>query len=207
MDHQWFPAEPHHANEWLRGLAARWWVAGGWAVDLFLGQVTRTHEDLDVGVLREDFRALREALPGWQFFEAKNGRLRELKIDAQPRADVHSLWCRREGSSAWQLEVMNGEEWVYRREPTIRRPFEEILRRSHSGLSYLAPEVQLLYKSKQTRPRDNADFRSVIPRLSESARDWLLEALIIAQSGHAWVTEINGARGVGQQAVAADGQK
>jgi len=201
MQRAWYPGEPHHANEWLRSLGTRWWVAGGWAVDLFLEQVTRVHEDLDVGVLRHDVPALREALPGWQFFEAKDGQLTELGIDARPRADVHSLWYRRGGSSTWQLEIMleavNGEEWVYRREPRVRRSFADIFRRSQCGLRYLAPEVQLLYKSKSPRPRDNADFRSAMPRLSEFARGWLREALVTASPGHAWVAEIDGAPRVG----------
>src|SRR5262245_39033678 len=142
--HEWYPAEPHHATEWLQSFGTRWWVAGGWAVDLFLEQVTRVHEDLDVGIMSQDLPALRDALPEWQFFEAKDGRLTELERDVQPRADVHSLWCRREGSPVWQLEIMlegvNGDEWVYRREPKIRRPFSDILQHSQCGLRYLAPE-------------------------------------------------------------------
>ena len=29
-----------------------WWVAGGWALDLFLGRMTRPHHDVDVAILR-----------------------------------------------------------------------------------------------------------------------------------------------------------
>lgn len=198
--HEWYPAEPHHANAWLRSFEAPWWIAGGWAIDLFLEQITRVHEDLDVGVLNKDVPALQSCLQGWQFFEAKDGQLTELKHDVRPRADVHSLWCRRQGSSVWQLEVMleqvNGE-WMYRREPKIRGRFTDVLRRSECGLRYLAPEIQLLYKSKRARPRDNADFHSAMPRLSESARDWLRNALVTTQPGHAWVAEIDGASRVG----------
>lgn len=197
----WYPAEPHHANAWLSSFEAPWWVAGGWAIDLFLEQITRAHEDLDVGVLRDDFPALQRCLPGWQFFEAKDGQLTELMHDVRPRPDVHSLWCRREGSSVWQLEVMleqmSGDEWVFRREPKVRRRFTDVLRRSECGLRYLAPEVQLLYKSKRARPRDNADFHSAMPRLSAAARDWLRAALVATQPDHPWLAEIDGASRVG----------
>jgi hypothetical protein len=73
--HEWYPAEPHQAKEWLQHFAALWWIAGGWAIELFLEQTTRAHTDLDVGVLRRDVPTLRGALPEWEFFEAKDGRL------------------------------------------------------------------------------------------------------------------------------------
>lgn len=42
-----------------------WYVAGGWAVDLFLGRQTRPHQDIEVAVLRRDQRLLRQVLAGW----------------------------------------------------------------------------------------------------------------------------------------------
>lgn len=42
-----------------------WYVAGGWAVDLFLGRRTRPHEDIEVAVLRRDQGSLRHAFEGW----------------------------------------------------------------------------------------------------------------------------------------------
>src|SRR5207302_1649698 len=50
-----------------------WFVSGGWAIDLFLGRVTREHEDREVGVFRQDQRALREHLSGWALFKAIMG--------------------------------------------------------------------------------------------------------------------------------------
>ena len=47
------------------GYARPWFIAGGWASDLFLGRVTREHEDVDVAVLRPDQFALREHLRAW----------------------------------------------------------------------------------------------------------------------------------------------
>jgi len=44
-----------------------WYVAGGWALDLFLGRVTRKHHDIDVAIFREDQIRLRDHLAGWQF--------------------------------------------------------------------------------------------------------------------------------------------
>jgi hypothetical protein len=38
----------------LDGLPVRWWIAGGQAVDLFVGSSTRPHQDVDVAVLRRN---------------------------------------------------------------------------------------------------------------------------------------------------------
>jgi hypothetical protein len=191
---EWYPATPHEADAWLADVGTVWWVAGGWAIDLYLGRVTRGHVDVDVGIPRRDAPSVLGALAAWEFFEAKDGALTRLPSGTPPRSDVHSLWGRRIGSSAWELELMldcaDGEHWFYRRAPRIRRPFAEILCRAEGGLRYLAPEIQLLYKSKRVRPRDDEDFRSAVPKLAAPAREWLRAALAIAQPGHRWIAEL-----------------
>ncbi|HTL27929.1 MAG TPA: hypothetical protein VL282_01860, partial [Tepidisphaeraceae bacterium] len=47
----------------LRALPCDWWIAGGWAIDLFLGRVTRSHGDLEIGIWRDDQAKLRAAFP------------------------------------------------------------------------------------------------------------------------------------------------
>jgi hypothetical protein len=34
----------------MAGFPRPWFVSGGWAIDLFVGRVTREHEDLEVGL-------------------------------------------------------------------------------------------------------------------------------------------------------------
>ncbi|MCW2863035.1 MAG: hypothetical protein JWP48_4743 [Actinoallomurus sp.] len=57
----WGPAEVAGR---LAGVDARWYVAGGWALDLFLGERTRPHDDLEIGVAAADFDTVRAALAG-----------------------------------------------------------------------------------------------------------------------------------------------
>ena len=38
----------------FKDLSAWWAVAGGWAIDCYIGSETRSHTDLDVVVLRGD---------------------------------------------------------------------------------------------------------------------------------------------------------
>jgi hypothetical protein len=179
---KWRLVEPTEAVAWLSSVPVPWWVAGGWALDLFVGKQTREHGDLDVGVLRCDSKRLLDALPSWEFFEAKDGVLSRLGAGAAPSADVNSLWCRPSGTTEWAMEVLldasDGEFWVFRRQPHIRRPLTEIIRRHPHEIPYLAPEVQLLYKARSMRPRDRADFEQIAPRLDFAARRWLRESLL-----------------------------
>jgi hypothetical protein len=46
--------------------SAPWWIAGGWAIDLYLGCVSRTHHDIDVLILRRDQVLLHAALGGFE---------------------------------------------------------------------------------------------------------------------------------------------
>jgi hypothetical protein len=52
----WSPWSPEQAAEQLAGVSAPWCVIGGWAIDLFLGEQTRPHEDLEIAIARSDFR-------------------------------------------------------------------------------------------------------------------------------------------------------
>jgi hypothetical protein len=170
-----------------------WWIAGGWAIDLFLDRETRHHEDLDVGILRGDLGEVLGSIPDWEAFEAQDGVLTRLS-HATPRSEVHSLWCRRLGTRPWKLELMldesEGDFWVYRRDPRVRRNLEAAVYRSSKGIPYLAPEIQLLYKAKHARPRDELDFEAVIPRLTRQARSWLHQSLTLTLPSHPWTSAI-----------------
>jgi hypothetical protein len=48
-------------------VTAPWYVAAGWAVDLFLGGQRREHEDLELGVPAQRFRELLPALAALDF--------------------------------------------------------------------------------------------------------------------------------------------
>lgn len=135
-------------------------------------------------------------LSSWQVYEAKAGVLTSLDTGVSPRPDVNSLWCRRDGEKSWSFELMlDGaleDRWVFRREPEIQLPLTDLIRWSTDGLPYLAPEVQLLYKSKGLRDRDQADFEMVVRRLDAGARRWLRESLVKVEPAHRWLTLLDG---------------
>ena len=161
--------QPQDAARLLAAANVPWWIAGGWALDLFRGTSTREHADLDVGVLRCDALTALQAISTWQVFEAKNRALTRLSPGRDPHRDVHSLWCRPTGAARWAVELIldegDREVWIYRRDERIRRSMPAVVQQNAEGLPYLSPEIQLLYKSKAPRNRDEVDFSNTWPPL------------------------------------------
>lgn len=187
----WRAFEPPAARHIMQPVNVPWWIAGGWAIDLFVGGQSRVHKDLDIGVRRSDAAPLIAALPGWEFFEAQDGALSRLAPGTDARAGVNSLWGRRVGEPLWQLELMlddaDERDWIFRREPTIRRPLAAALRTTSDGTRYLAPEIQLLYKARDPRPQDRSDFELAAPRLNSAAAAFLRTCLSRLYPQHPWI--------------------
>ena len=177
-----------------------WSVAGGWALDLAQGTVTRAHADVDLAVFREHQRLLRAHLPGWRWTRVAAGVSEPWPADEWLTLPVHELHAAPpEPHAAPALEFLlnerAGTDWVYRRDPRIRLPLARALTRAAtSRLPVLAPEVVLLYKAKAPRAVDEADFATALPHLSTAARTWLADALAICHPGHAWRLALDSAR-------------
>lgn len=193
----WETVPPLRAADLLSSVRVPWWVAGGWALDLFLGADSRPHQDLDIGILRRDLQEVLGVFGAWEVFTAKDGALEPLKTGTRPPGDVHSLWCRPNATAPWMLELMLDESeddmWLFRRAPEVRRPLSEIVRFSSLGVPYLVPEIQLLYKAKGLRERDAVDFHRTLPRLDVDQRDWLLRTLLRVHPRHEWVEALRAA--------------
>jgi hypothetical protein len=52
----------------LTSAGVDYWLFGGWAVDFWVGRITRPHDDIDAAALRKDYGAIRTALTqaGWR---------------------------------------------------------------------------------------------------------------------------------------------
>jgi len=151
---------------------------------------------MDIGCYRDDVPLLRRALPEWELFAAVGGTLTKLvESDALLPATVHTLWCRLRGTRRWGLEVMVEEcesgEWLFRRDPAIRRAKDAILWHAEDGMAVLRPEVQLLYKAKDVRDRDQSDFDAAVPFLDSGDAAWLAGALAAVHPGHPWLRVLN----------------
>ncbi|WP_245633132.1 hypothetical protein [Luteipulveratus mongoliensis] len=63
---------------------------------------------------------------------------------------------------------------------------------SKDGVPYLEPHLQLLYKAKGLRRRDQEDFEVALPLLGDARRVWLADALQRALPGHPWLSTLGG---------------
>lgn len=182
---------PTDAERLFENIGRPWWIAGGWAIDLWLGRRSREHEDLDIAILRNDVPVFRTRLESWDLHVALDDRLASLTADGDVATPAHAIWCRPDPGAPWAFELLlNGSDrgdWVFRRDPSIRRPFAAISRRSDDGLPILAPEIVLLFKAKQHRPRDEADFRQTVPTMSDEQSGWLRASLAHCHPGHPWL--------------------
>jgi hypothetical protein len=192
----WKPSTPAEVAEIFSGCKARWWIAGGYAIELAVGQPIRGHVDIDVLILRRDQLAVQQALPGWQWEAADPpGTLRPWQPGEQLAIGVHDIWCRPGPSEPWRIQVMldesSGNDWVSRRDERIRRPITSIGLVTARGIPYLAPEIQLFYKAENGRAKDETDFAAVLPVLTKPQAQWLSDALsLVYGPAHPWRTRL-----------------
>ncbi|MFG3225163.1 nucleotidyltransferase domain-containing protein [Kitasatospora sp. NPDC048194] len=194
----WTPLSPQEAAELLAGADFPWWIAGGFAIEWAVGEPYREHSDLDVLVLHRDQARVRRHFEGWDLFLADPpgaGRLRAWSTGEDLPSRVHDVWCRRSPDEPWSVQLMldkaDGEDWVSRRDSRVRRPLAQLGQVTCTGIPYLSPEVQLFYKAKNVREKDQLDFDRVLPRLDAGQRAWLVGALELALPGHDWLSRLN----------------
>jgi hypothetical protein len=171
----------------LNGYSGQWAIAGGWAIDLFLGRTTRPHADVDVAVFRDQQEDLRNTFPLWDFSVVVDGRLVPwapgLRIDA-PLHEIHANTPI--GTIELLLNERRGGQWIYRRDPSVERQLKQAIL-VIAGVPVLAPEIVLLFKSKEPRTADDADLANAAAHLTADARRWLVSALQLSRPGHPWI--------------------
>jgi hypothetical protein len=188
----WDPAPLSEVASLFSAVAVPWWVAGGYAIELAVGRAFREHGDVDVLVLRRDQQAVQEALASWEWWAADPpGTLRPWRRSEVLPAGVDDVWCRPSASAPWRIQVMldeaEGDEWVSRRNPAVRRAVTGLGDVSADGIPYLRTEVQLFAKARNTRPKDEQDFAAALPVLDASRRQWLAHALRTTFGEHPWL--------------------
>ena len=176
------------------GFAGFWCVAGGWAIDLFLGRQTRMHEDLEIVVLRRDWTTLYE-----QFQQFSPSKI----ISGEPpifvpwqgepiESDVIQIRLDPVGTTEFDLLLTpaEGNAWICRRDESIRRPLNQVCDRTSGGVPFLAPEVVLLFKAKYVREKDQRDFESTLGSMNMEAKCWLRNGLTAIHPGHIWIDQL-----------------
>lgn len=197
----WAGRTPSDVAALFDGYPGLWWVAGGWAIEAFTG-VSREHEDTDASVLRSDLPLLRKHLAGrLDVWTAASGALCPLLPDDRPDAAAGEVlppgcgqvWTRPSALQPWEYDVLLGpgsdDEWVYKRDESLRLPMRDALW-ERDGIRYLQPEIQLLYKAKGLRAKDQRDFDVALPFLDDRRRAWLADALHRTLPQHPWAAAL-----------------
>ncbi|MFD3748154.1 nucleotidyltransferase domain-containing protein [Nocardia sp. NPDC058633] len=188
---RWDPWTPSVVAARLAACPTPWGIAGGWALDLFAGAVSRAHDDIEITVPRADFPLIAAAFPEYEWDVVGSGQLWPYPA-AATRPDLHQTWLRDPFTGAFHLDVFrephDGDTWICRRDPTITLPYAELIRTTPTGIPYLIPEVVLLFKAKAHRPKDDADFRRVLPLLPDQRLARLNSWLTQLYPDHPWLT-------------------
>ena len=166
------PDEVARIGDVMSTFRSPWALCGGWAVDAWLGRLTRDHGDVDIAVFESDRQALFELLAGWQLIaheETKENGGADL-WDGRPLvvpAHIHARSPERSGPLPErfdpfgmrivsvddgfgldiQLAERSGRDWVLNGEPRVALPLASCIRQSAWGLPMVAPEVILLFKA------------------------------------------------------------
>jgi hypothetical protein len=177
----------------MRGVGVWWAIAGGWAIDLWLGAQTREHHDVEVVVKRQDQLALRAGLvnewelrcldpPGsaWKPWGGERIDLPAFQLQARSPSCELDIF----------LETTRDDYWRFRRNARIERPMSEFTTITAAGIPIVRPEVQLLYMAKSSEPKNAHDFAVTRPRLDDQAASWLARSLALAHPGHPWLDQL-----------------
>ncbi len=169
-----------------------WGIAGGWAIDLYIGRQTRRHEDLDIMILSCEQQELFDYLKGFTVYVAKDGKLSiwsGQKID-----DRYSLWVSERESTPFIFEILLmdtvEEKWIYKRNRMISGDLNRLFIDSKYDVKIVAPEIQLLYKlgASFVRDKDIQDLKTIYKFLNINQLEWLKSSLksqfIIEEANH-----------------------
>lgn len=191
MHDPWDPLSITEVRDRFIPFDVDWWIAGGHAIDLFLGWQTRPHADLDVEMFRQDRDILFDVFDGWDLHFVSESQLHRWER-GQPIDDaVFGVWGRPAQDAPWSVEVMladgDHDTWRFRRDNEISRRRAQLTHSTPDGVPYCAPEVQLLFKAKKRRQKDDVDMIRCLHRMERSQRQWLVAALRRLEPTHPWL--------------------
>jgi hypothetical protein len=139
----------HSLDETLGAAGIDYWLFGGWAVDFWVGRVTRAHDDVDAAAWRRDRDAIDAALAagGWRHAPVDDERVaagytwRSTKLEltfVQRREDGRVVIPFHERDVVWTTEPFGDE------------------RRTLDGVRARVIPLEVLRRGKQ-QPRDPPD--------------------------------------------------
>ncbi len=193
-DAEWDAWHPEEATRRLASVSTPWCVAAGWAIDLFLGEQRREHEDIEIAAPADRFDEVAAALAELELHVVGPGTAVPLAQATELLETHHQTWGLDRAASVWRIDVFrepsDGDTWICRRDASIRLPYSEAIEKTADGIPYARPEIVLLFKAKQARPKDEGDLAAVLPHLDAARRRWLAESIALVHPGHFWLGDL-----------------
>jgi GNAT superfamily N-acetyltransferase len=190
----WAAWHPDEVYQRFRSSPVDWYIAGGWAVDLWLGRQTREHDDIEVAIDRTDFATWRADLAPFALYDVGHGRLRSLGDGDEPDPRHHQVWLCDQAERVWRMDTFLEDQvpgwWTCHWLPWVRHPRTLAVARTAAGIPFLRPELVMLGKAKHRRAKDEADLRAVLPTLDDDARARLRIGLRTADETHPWLATV-----------------
>ena len=172
-----------------------WWaVAGGWAIDLWLGEQTRDHHDIEVVVRRSDQAAVHAALEhrlelycidpprtGWRPWTGGPIEPPAFQVQARSPTTEFDLFA----------ETADQTMWHFRRDERITRPVTDVTMYSASGIPVVDRRSSSSTWRRVWRPRTSMTSKwQAFPGWTTTAASWLADALTITLPDHRWIRDL-----------------
>ena len=199
----------HSLNNFMLDTGIDYAICGGFAIDLFLGEKTRPHKDLDVVVFWEDRDRIVEYMlrNKWDVYEPCGTEyLHKINnINSQKRLRSN-IWCVKPDNKhytflehdkdMYSVEFDNSEQteldyieflfntrsegyFLYARNHDIKLELNTVICKM-DNIPYVAPELVLLYKSTAAEQAEyQLDFENALSKMNERQLKWLNESLKI----------------------------
>jgi len=196
-------------NNFMAKIEVDYAICGGHAIDLFLGNKTRPHKDLDVSVYWQDRDKIVQHMlnEGWSIYEpCGKPHLHKINNVADQMRIKENIWCIKNSnphykftehkSDMYAVDFDNSEQteldfieflfntrkdgyFLYEKNHEIKRSLNTAISTTNS-IPYLSPEVVLLYKSSMADTPDyQLDFENTVNKMSAEQLAWFNKSLSI----------------------------
>ncbi len=184
--------QPKKIKELLKNYKGTWMIAGGWAIDLFLGKETRKHDDIEIAIPRIEQKSMKLYLKNWDLEYIESDKAVKWNNEVYLKLPIHEIQgTYKDNNIEILLNEIENKKWKFRRNLEIEYPVENTIKNTSYNIPILCPEIVLLYKSKSYRNKDEKDLLNTIGNMDNKRLNWLSNAIKKTHgTNHKWVSII-----------------
>lgn len=160
-----------------------WFVAGDWAIDLFLKRETRTHQGIEIGIYRKQqmklYRHFEKNKKWYIDNTSRIGKVVKKEWNKEYlRLPIHDVYIAYDDlEMKVVLHEKDEDHWLYTANPEIRLEESRAILVAENGIPYLCPEIVSLYKTRDMGDVDLEDIANALGKMNEAQRKWLIDSI------------------------------